>query len=153
MFDTKIILQVSSINIYGCSCNANVGSNISQRRWPTQLPKLLSPRQFPDSIHFLKRSRHSTVNQTLITNLTSSVWPCTMSQSEMPFLCPFGRALDPCFWILHLFHQKASVCVVYNWFKYFIQGKKGDVMGDNDLLLDVFQVRKWVINRMSYLEA
>ena len=28
MFGTKIILQVSSINIYGWSCNANVGSNI-----------------------------------------------------------------------------------------------------------------------------
>ena len=28
VFGTKIILQVSSINIYGWSCNANVGSNI-----------------------------------------------------------------------------------------------------------------------------
>ena len=28
MFGTKIILQVSSINIYGWRCNADVGSNI-----------------------------------------------------------------------------------------------------------------------------
>ena len=28
MFGTKIILQVSSINIYGLSCNANVGSKV-----------------------------------------------------------------------------------------------------------------------------
>ena len=28
MFGTKLILQVSSINIYGWSCNASVSSNI-----------------------------------------------------------------------------------------------------------------------------
>ena len=28
VFGTKIILQVSSIDIYGWSCNANVGSNV-----------------------------------------------------------------------------------------------------------------------------
>ena len=28
VFGTKIILQVSSINIYDWSCNANVGSNV-----------------------------------------------------------------------------------------------------------------------------
>ena len=27
VFDTKVVLQVSSINIYGWSCNANAGSN------------------------------------------------------------------------------------------------------------------------------
>ena len=67
-----------------------------------------------------------------------SIDPGMVSQSEMPLLHPFSRFSNPGFRICTRFYWKASVHAINNWFKYFIQDKR-EIMGDNDLLLDIFQ--------------
>ena len=55
VFGTKIILQVSSINIYGWSCNTNVGSNFINIKkgkvnfWTPCMIKVFAPFLFTET--------------------------------------------------------------------------------------------------------